>query len=96
MQKKYLISDNNCPACEVLKLRLADKIKLGKIGVINLSSERNFFLVKKLGIQFVPEVVTVSRNENGTFDIRREDGRMCRLDSWRWWKLPRSCSSRKA
>ncbi len=51
-----------------------------------MSSDRNFRLVKKLEIQFVPEIVSVNQNDNGTFSVKRENGKMFKLDSWRWWK----------
>jgi len=93
-KRTYLLSCDGCPACGTLKRRLAGKIKSGKIGVINLSSERNFFLTKELGIRFVPEIVTVSKSDNGVFNIQREDGKVCELTSWRWWKKPRGGSPR--
>jgi len=93
-KRRYLLSADGCPACEMLKRQLAGKIKSKEIRAIDISSERNFHLAKELGIQFVPEVVTVSRNGDGTFSVRREDGRMYKLNSWSWWKKSRGDSPR--
>lgn len=93
-KRRFLLSSAGCPACGALKYQLAGKIKSGRIGVIDIGSERNFHLAEKLGIESVPEIITVSRNDDDTFSVQREDGKMYKLNSWRWWKKPKGGSPR--
>lgn len=88
-KRRFLLSSDGCPSCEMLKRQLAGEIKSGKIIVIDISSDRNFHLAKKLGIEAAPEIVTVSRNSDDTFSVQREDGRTYKLNSWSWWKKPK-------
>lgn len=93
-ERRFLFSADGCPACGALKRKLAGEIKSGKIRVIDISSGSNSRLVRKLDIESVPEIVTVSRNGDGTFSVQREDGRMYKLNSWSRWKKSRGGSPR--
>lgn len=93
-KRRFLLSSTGCPACGALKRQLTGEIKSGEIGVIDIGSERNFHLAKKLDIESVPEIITVSRNSDDTFSVQREDGRMYKLNSWSWWKRHKGGSPR--
>lgn len=88
-KRRFLLSSDGCPSCEMLKRQLSGEIKSGKIIVIDISSDRNFHLAKTLGIEAAPEIVTVSRNSDDTFSVQRENGRTYKLNSWSWWKKPK-------